>query len=354
VYSAAGSEASRAAIAAEPTYTSAALDTGSLSRFGSFRWRGADGAGGRAQFSFRSGLARDPDRTWSGWTDWSPLRAGSDLGLAGVPAGRYVQWRTRFDGEGAASLSIAAMELTYRAENARPRIRRFYAMEPGELLAPSSFSPANQVYEPAHPDRQGFFTPFAPATAGDETRWKTLWKKGHRTLRWEAEDSNQDRLEYRLEFRFEGAGSEGAWLPMAENLTETSYGFDETVLPDGLYRFRVRASDAAANPAGEGLEAERLSEPLLVDGSPPRLVRARRDGTRLRVEVEDAWNPLRAAQWSADGAAWEDVTTTDDLVDGRREEIVLEPKPGARFVLLRVTDTAFNVGTFDLSEAWAK
>ena len=70
---------------------------------------------------------------------------------------------------------------------------------------------------------------------------KTLWKKGHRSLRWSVEDDNGDELRYRLAFRPEaaagnGAGPEGAadgWLPMAGDLEDDHFGFDSTALPDG-------------------------------------------------------------------------------------------------------------------------
>lgn len=357
--------ASGSVAADQPTYTSAALDAGSIARFGSFRWRGVEAERGRARFAFRSGLAREPDRTWTVWSEWTEARSGADLSLAALPPGRYVQWRARFEGAVPASVSIASIELTYRPENGRPRIRRFNALEPGEVLVPANFNPSNQVFEPAHPDRQGFFTPLAPATGSEESRLKTLWKKGYRTLRWDSEDPNQDALEYRIDFRSEPAAAtasdsrqasvdaEGAaWLPMAEELTEGFYGFDETVLPDGLYRFRLRASDAAANASGEGLEAERLSEPVVVDGTPPRLQGVRRERGRLHLEVSDDWNPLRAADWSADAEEWEAAPAADGLVDGRREELVVAPPAQARLVLVRVIDAAFNVVTFDLSAAW--
>jgi hypothetical protein len=339
------------ATAADPTYTSSSLDAGSIARFGSFRWTGLQDAEGSARFSFRSGLSREPDRTWTPWTEWSEARAGADVALDGLAPGRYVQWRVRFAG-GADSIALATTELTYRAQNARPRIRRLWVLDPGEILVPSNFNPSNQVFEPAHPDRQGFFTPLEPVTGSDEGRWKTLWKKGYRTVRWEAEDGNQDRLVYRLEFRAEPGSS--AWLPMAAELDDAYFGFDETVLPDGWYRFRLRASDAESNPSGEGLESERLSEPVLVDGSAPRLIAARRDGRSLRLEVGDDWNPLRAVEWSVDAKPWEAAPAADRLVDGRRETLVLTPSDEAQLILVRLTDAAFNVVTLDLSSEWRR
>ena len=76
----------------------------------------------------------------------------------------------------------------------------------------------------------------------------------------------------------------------------------------------------------------------------------RREGG-LRVELADAWNPLRSAELSADGGAWQQLNAVDGLLDGQRE-VLLEDQPSeARLLLLRVTDAAFNTLTFDLTRA---
>jgi hypothetical protein len=84
----------------------------------------------------------------------------------------------------------------------------------------------------------------------------------------------------------------------------------------------------------------------------PRLVGDRRrvDG-RLEVEVMDALSPLRQAVFSADAGEWRPATAADGLLDGRRERLTVDLPQGARMLLLRVTDAAFNVVTFDLLAA---
>ncbi len=53
---------------------------------------------------------------------------------------------------------------------------------------------------------------------------------------------------------------------------------------------------------------------------------------------------------SVDAGEWRPAPAADGLLDGRRETLELEVPEGARLVLLRVTDAAFNVTTFDLSD----
>ncbi len=323
------------------TYTSPALDAGQVARFGVFRWRGESPDGGRVAFSFRSGVSSEPDRTWSVWT---AAATGSELELE-VPPGRYFQWRAELQANGDGSPRVTGVEVSYRQENLRPKIVRFAALDPGEILVPANFNPANQVFEPAHPSRDGIFTTLEPASEDGDLRLKTLWKKGYRTLRWEAQDANDDELTYALAFRPE-SGRE--WLPMAEELDEDHYAFDETALPDGVYRFRLTVSDRAGNAPGAALTAEQVSESVVVDATPPALVRAERDGTLLRVEVADELDPLREAVVSADGEEWKPARVADGLLDGRRETFLVERPAGAKLLLLKVTDAAFNVITFDL------
>ena len=360
------------------TYTSPALDAGSVARFGTLHWRGTTGEGGphqgQVRFAFRSGVSEEPDSTWSGWTEPQAPSAEGEVSLDGVPEGRYVQWRATLQGGGGAAASprIDAVELSYRQENLRPKITAFQALDPGEILVPAGFNPSQQVYEPAHPNKEGIFTTLEEAATEGEGRLKTLWKKGYRSFRWSADDPNGDDLAYSLQFRpietrgevaeaaekgagagWQDAGAGGkddaGWLTVADDLDDDYYSFDATVLPDGVYRFRLTASDAAENAPGDGQSGEELSEPVVIDHAPPKLVEAKRKGGMLRVVLEDDWNPLRAAEVSVDAGDWTPAPAADGLLDARREVLEIPVPDGAKLLLLRATDAASNVATYDLS-----
>lgn len=335
------------------TYTSPALDAGAVARFGTLRFHGRVPAGAEVRFAFRSGVSSDPDRTWSQWSEPRAPSPSGEVSLEGLPRGRYVQWRAVLGaGRSESSPRIDSVELTYRQENLRPRVTSFTVLDPGEILVPAGFNPTQQVFEPVSPNREGIFTTLDDGSAGSEARTKTLWKKGYRSLQWEVEDPNEDELVYAVHFRRgdDDGTADGSWLPVVEELEETHYSFDATVLPDGLYRFRLTASDAEENAPGEGLAGDELSEPVVVDHTPPRLVEAERSGGTLRVVLEDEWNPLRTAEVSVDAEEFEPAPAADGLLDGRREALELAVPEGARLVLLRVTDAAFNTVTFDLSD----
>ena len=344
----------------EGTYTSAALDADQVARFGVLRWRGELPAGAELAFSARSGVASEPDRTWSDWTPWASVapsagagREGGEIALADLPPARYVQWRARLKAADHLSPHLFAVELSYRQENLRPRIERFGAMDPGQIFVPANFNPGNQVFEPVSPARGGIFTTLETTSDRGDSRLKALWKKGYRTLRWKVSDDNGDDLVYTLSFR-PAEGGEGDWLPMADDLDDSYYSFDATALPDGVYRFRLVASDRPDNGADGALSAERVSEPVVIDHSPPELVAVERRDGALRATVADAWNPVRQAEWSVDAGEWKPATPADGLLDGRREELVVQPPADARYVVLRVMDAAFNVATFRLPVSGSK
>lgn len=323
-------------------FTSAALDAEQVSRFGSFHWEG-ELRGGRLAFSFRSGMSGFPDRTWS---EWTPAAIGNDLSLESVPPGRYVQVRAEFQASDGHSPTLRRATLSYRQQNLPPRVRSFRALAPGEIRVPPSFRSDDEVLAPARPDRSGLFTPLEALEEENDGRTKTLWKLGYRTLVWEAEDPNRDELVFDLEFRPEGA--EG-WLPMAQEVKRNFYPFDSTTLPDGIYRFRLVAKDRPAADEEPAASEERVSEPITVDNSPPRLEAAERRSARLTIRVEDDWSPLRRIAVSVDGSEWREQRTADGLIDGLSERLDVELPAGTRLLLLRLEDASHNAVTVDLS-----
>ena len=333
----------------EGQYTSQVLDASRRARFGTLHWEGELPRGTKIEWQVRSGTSAKPDATW---TDWSVATSADALDLAGLPRGRYAQWRATLHGSDGRTPRIERVELSYLEANQKPEITELTVLEPGQILVPANFNPSNQVYEPVSPNRDGIFTSVDGKRKGEaeSKRTKKLWKKGYRTLSWTATDPNEDDLRYALHFRPEGDDPETAsWLLMAEELEDPRYAFDATALPDGRYRFRVTASDRLGNEAGDALEAQHVSESVLVDNAVPTLGESTRDGNRLEVTVTDQASPIRTAEWSENAREWQKATVVDGLLDGRVERLQLELTADARFVLLRVTDAAHNVVTYSLA-----
>ncbi len=329
------------------SYTSAPFDAEEVSSFGAFRWRGQVAEGASLKFSFRTGLSSEPDETWSSWTE---PRSGAEIALGALPRGRYLQWLALFDagrgGQGA--LSLDGVEASFRQQNLRPQIRSFTVLDPGVVLAPPAFNPVDQVFEPAHPNRDGIFTTLKPATADPQSLLlKQLWKKGYRSLRWTADDPNHDRLTYDLYFTSAALGDQ--WLPMISGLKDDYISFDETVLPDGTYRFRLVVSDGSDNSPAEALTAEQVSDAVVIDHSPPRLAGVERNGKGVEILIDDQRSPLREVLVSVDAGEWKPLPSEDGMLDSSSERFLVERPAGAKLLLVRAMDSSFNLVTIDLS-----
>ena len=57
--------------------------------------------------------------------------------------------------------------------------------------------------------------------------------------------------------------------PEGPRLTETTFEWDTRTVTDGQYQVKVVASDALANPPGDGKTTSRVSEYYVVDNTPP-------------------------------------------------------------------------------------
>ncbi|HEX4955895.1 MAG TPA: hypothetical protein VF017_21110 [Thermoanaerobaculia bacterium] len=325
------------------TYTSTVADAGQIARFGSLHWAGELPPGAKLAFAVRTGHASEPDDTWSAWTE---AAAGNEVALAAVPPGRFLQWRAELAGTPKVSPMLAAVEVSYRQQNLRPQIKSLTVLDPGQIVVPAGFNPGSQTFEPAHPNRDGIFTSLVPADGAEEGRQKTLWKHGFRTLKWEASDPNGDVLRYRVEVRPEAKAE--SWLPVAEDLQGSSFSFDVQSLPDGAYRFRLVATEQAVEGT-ERLANEQVTAPVVIDHSPPALASVERKGGKVRLTIRDASSPLKEVVVSDGGGPWRAVEVVDGLLDGRAEVVELPAAPAGTFRVLRATDAAWNVVTFDLS-----
>ena len=251
--------------------TSKPLDASSVARFGSLRWRGRAAGSAEVALSARSGMSSDPDETWSEWTE---SVAGREASLADLPSGRYLQWRAELRGGGGDTPEVVAVEVTYRQHNRKPEISRLEALEAGAILVPTNFNPSNQAYEPAHPNRDRIFTVVGDPAQTNRGSTKRLWKMGYRTPALGGRGSEQGRPPLSAlvcpRIGVGGGGRErGCRMAGDRGRPEGDVPqFRRDVLPDGLYRFRLEASDRLDNVAGQALVAERVSPAVVVDHSP--------------------------------------------------------------------------------------
>ncbi|MEO0515319.1 MAG: hypothetical protein AAF086_08510 [Planctomycetota bacterium] len=275
------------------TYTSDVMDASQISLWGVFLLTADFPAGGRVTVETRSGNVADPEiAAWSPWTEAASF--GPALGakvsphyeakIASPPA-RFLQYRltleldgTVLDSRSPETPHVGKVELAYVTPNIRPSLSSLTAAYPG-------FAGVDQP-------------PSAAMSIG-----------------WEATDDNGDRLLYDLEFKPAGGAN---WLPLAEDLTDTSYEWDTRKVPDGRVHLRVTADDRLDNPGDMAMTARRLADPVLIDNTPPVVEDLSIDVTgriaQITATAADAYSPIRSVAYTLDDAAEYTPVLPDDLI----------------------------------------
>lgn len=225
---------------ASGTLTSEALDAKLISRFGALSWRAETPERTKVTVQVRTGNVGEPDDTWS---PWSTPRTDPDPSPVEVPLGRFAQYRAALTTTGpAVSPELRALTLHYQTVNLAPEITK--------------------------------------TTVPDASDADGAARRTRLSLKWGASDPNKDDLSYTLHLRKDDWPD---WVrPGADPLTTSSFDWDASVAPGGVYRLRVSASDRPSNGPDESLTSTLVSEPFTVDHQGPTVTLARK-GLTLTV-----------------------------------------------------------------------
>ena len=143
-------------------------------------------------------------------------------------------------------------------------------------------------------------------------------------------------------------------MQLEEDFDKTEYEWDATTTPDGVYQFKVVASDRKDNSDAEALTGEKASGSFVVCHTPPTVqLKAKVEGGRAAIEATAASPLVRltAASYTLNGKKWVNVFPADGLFDGPDKTFRFQTetlKPGTYVVVLRVRDAAGNTGSSDV------
>jgi hypothetical protein len=327
----------------EGSYESPVRDAKLVASWGRIWWRGA----GPIELQTRSGNSERPDSTWS---DWSVNYTDAKGSQVASPKARFIQWRAVLRGAGGTRGSEPQLDdvsVAYLARNVAPEVLAITVLPAGVALLPQL-----QLTVDPNIELSGLDASIFGMVAQVQPR--RLYQRGARALQWQAEDRNNDTLEYAVYYR---SLNEATFRLLKEHVRETFYTVDGASLADGRYVFKVIASDALDNPSGYALSGERVSEPLDIDNtptivrvvSPPQIT-----GDRVRIvfDVEDATGRIKRADVSVDGGAWHEVFPDDGIADSQRERYSLDlPVAGAgeHTISVRAFDNSNNVGNVSVT-----
>jgi hypothetical protein len=322
--------------------TSATLDAKRFARFGRIVWHGEAG-GARVTLETRSGNTDPPDTTWSRWRGGPAAPDGARIE---APAARYLQWKLTLAG---GNPRIESVEAAWREQNLPPRIDDITVAPQGQGFREGEMLPRSESVTQTLPGGQKVEYSLPQPAAPRPLRDLPMWVRGLRSVQWRASDPNGDPLRYRVDAR---RADDGAWFKIAENLDATSLTWDTSGLPDGRYRIRVSASDAAGNPLGEDRSDQATSEPFPVDNTPPLVTalaaRGEPGAVAFEGRAEDSFSPLTRIEVALDDDDWRTVSPDGGLADDRAHSFhgrLPGVAAGEHSLGVRVVDLAGNAST---------
>ncbi|MCX5649272.1 MAG: WD40 repeat domain-containing protein [Planctomycetota bacterium] len=329
--------------AREGTFTSQVHDAGGSATWGALDWIARTPAGAQVRLAMRTGNVGDPEKGL--WSDWSKDLGASPAAIPS-PAGRYIQFRvTMQTRDDAVTPTLEQFEAAYLRANEPPRIASVGEQAP---------LPARRDVQAQAMERLRQTMQARARSSGDSTpppQPQPAQPQGPQPVRllvWQATDPNGDRLTFDLYFRGQG---EPTWIRLEKNLVQPQFPWDTSTVADGWYEIKVVASDRLDNPADAALEDARVSDPILIDNTPPLIEKVgtevRGGEVTVRFVVRDATSWITEAAYAVDSAEdWHAVGPADGLFDSPREEIrfvVRDLAKGPHRLAIRASDKAGNI-----------
>jgi sugar lactone lactonase YvrE len=298
-------------LAHEGSLESEVFDAEFFSRWGRLSFQ-ANLNGGRVEIAARSGNLDRPQKNWSPWS--APVADPKGARIA-APAARFIQWKATLTAGGAQSPELESVDVAYLQRNMPPRIEAIESTPANyKFPAPAILLPPSQILTLPPMGKPAPNPGSSPSL--DYATPSLQYAKGFTGARWAASDENGDSLIFTVEIR---GVHETNWKLLKDKVKERYLSWDSTAFPDGEYRLRVSASDLPGNPPAEALSASMVSDPFLVDNTPPRIagLAASASGGKLHAawSAADALSDIKKAEYSLDGGDWTLVAPVSGLSD---------------------------------------
>ncbi len=316
---------------AEGTLESKTQDTKVVSRWGKLSWEGVTPEGTAISFATRTGNTEKPNSTWN---DWSEELTAPEASQITSPAARYIQWRAKLT-TSAASATPTLKKVTVASVQANTE-PRFTSIAVRRGSAPESAGPPEGVRRPreSRPTSN-------PSSEGDSTKYTASWK---------VKDDNNDTLQFDVYYK---GIDETNWKLLKDELKQTSYALDTTLMSDGRYVIKVSATDKLSNPPNFAKSTEKVSDPFDIDNSQPMVTditaTANEDRTyQISCTAADSFSYIQKAVYKIDSDEhWQVIFPDDGIFDSKRETLLLHTNSlpaGEHTITIRVTDAAGNTG----------
>ncbi|MCX6382666.1 MAG: hypothetical protein NT023_24840, partial [Armatimonadetes bacterium] len=323
------------------TFESVIHDTRIESRWGSARWTEQTPKGTGITVFTRSGNVAEPDSTWSDWAQVQ--RESADSGKVTSPSARFLQYRVKLElGTGEQTPSLKELSISYVSRNQAPKVNfqspiggerwsgsqslRWSAVDPdGDSLLFDTYYSANNgaTWIPLPSGKMETASAIVSPTQG-EVSLEELKAKLDRTV------MPQTMRDLLLERARQKQGGSTAFAP-PQPTKETNRTFDTTLLPDGVYLFKVVASDALGDPA-ERKQGIGVSEAVTLCNALPQLSGIKSTvlptkAVRIEGLASQKLLVITAVQYRVDDGEWLPALSRDGLFDGYSESFTITTFP---------------------------
>lgn len=326
-------------------FLSAVMDADQIVSWGRFDARSEFGGPipDSLQVETRTGNTDRPDGTWSAF------QSLAEDGRIASPHARYLQYRLTWPDTAGEGETLRAARVFYRLANRSPFISRINLVPMGfELVqgnTPRRNFDLNQLTETS--DLRPFLSPQQPRQQLVLDREEAAVTAG-----WQATDPNGDRLRFRVEMMGPEAGD---WVTLADDLADPVYSMSLSGLPEGYYQLRITASDYLDNPPGQERTFSRVSEPFLVDLSPPEIsIEHEQKGAGhvvFHITARDTLGVISAARYRLNGGQVQRILPDDGIHDQREERFTIVLKnleTGPHSLVVEAMDENGNLGVRQL------
>ena len=302
-------------------YETNVLDAGGFARWGAVNLDASDPTS--VKIETRSGNTARPDKTWYPWSE-------AKDGQPQSPSARYLQVQLQI-GAG----TVDKIDACYLPENQPPHIESVKLLPVGTGYVQAQVSPLSPLPQTSGQILEGSDAP------PDQNAMHYQAQNGHgmRTLLWKATDPNGDDLTYDVFWRKKG---ESGWHDLSRHLTDSLLTWDTSGWNEGRYELKIVASDAEANPPGEGLTDTAFSRELVVNNTAPAIQIAARKGGKVEFTVKDALSTLQSVTVSTDGQSYHPLTPVDGILDSSSERFEA-PVGDDQTLFIRAEDDSGNV-----------
>lgn len=321
--------------AAKGTLTSTVLDAGQIVKWGTITTDIRTPEGTSLTVATRSSNVENEESDV--WEPWSPeLQASAAQQISSISA-RFLQYRLTLETtRPTATPSLRRVQISRIEENRAPKIASVTLVSAREEAQNPSGSPKVKAMF------GGGFGGGGDGESPQQSLGDSFW-----VAKWQASDPNKDLLSYDVFMREVG---QSRWIRIEEDTKEAFRLWDTRTVPDGHYEIRVVAKDTRSNPPGTDLTDARVSDPILVDNTPPDVTIDKaepgKDEVAVRVTFKDAMSPIvEAAYLLNSNEEWIPLAADDDVFDSLSESAtftIRKLKPGEHRLAIRAKDRQNN------------